>query len=167
MGASSLHAQEPQLMRSSGEQLRLSQRSSRCMIELAVIGNHPRRHSIVQRCLAWLGRNRGLVEDFEGSVVSDTNLLLRRFGIGTVRTTWWFRTSSGLDSELPSPCPPEKVLDMLRTACLRRSRPRSRHSGFGQTCSFRSAPRSAGAAFADDHQKRTFAQFEMSVHLVN
>ena len=42
MGASSPRAQEPQLMRSPVEPLQLNQRSFGCMIELAVIGHHPR-----------------------------------------------------------------------------------------------------------------------------
>ena len=45
MGASSLRAQEPQLMRSSDEPLQLDQRSFGCMIELAVIGHRPRARS--------------------------------------------------------------------------------------------------------------------------
>ena len=45
MGAFSLRAQEPQLMRSPGEPLQLNQRSFGCMIELAVIGHRPRARS--------------------------------------------------------------------------------------------------------------------------
>jgi hypothetical protein len=45
MGASSLRAQEPQLMRSPGEPLQFNKRSFGCMIELAVIGHRPRARS--------------------------------------------------------------------------------------------------------------------------
>jgi hypothetical protein len=99
MSASSLRAQEPQLMRSPGEPRQLNQRSFGCMIELAVIGHHPRARSSSDA-------SRGSVEITVlprtsrrqlSPVVTSSAPLRHCYCGGTLS----FRTSLGLDSELP------------------------------------------------------------------
>ena len=159
MGASSLRAQEPQLMRSPGEPLQLNQRSFGCMIELAVIGHRPRARSSSDASrgsveITVLPRtSRRQLSPVTNFLCAASALLLCGPLCGFARVQDWT-----LSYQAPVPqtrywtcCAPSASANRGLTADIRVSRPDLLVPLCAQI---------AGAAFADDHQKRTFAQFE-------